>query len=413
MYGAGLVLFLIIMSGFIAYLGDQIGMKIGKRRLSLFGLRPRHTSILITIMTGMVIAVFSLTLLMAASSVVRETVFNIQEMLTHFDSLSREVQEKDIQLKSMQEEIQEKADRLTLLEEQRQISLYMLEDLQREYDSLAHDLKTAETDISFLQESRDTLLAIKEELTRRVHELDEQEQELRGTISQLYLAIQELEAFYSERLAAVSQKMHEISTGELAYLKGQLVYSNLLPGGDGLVEKDQESFQILKNFLGEARDLAMEMGVRDIALYEENFLETAVALWQSNEPLIVRIVAQQNTPRGEQLLASIQFFENYRVYSTGQVIASIQLEAEADPGTMEMALIDLLRLVNMRAREDGILPDAYGMVGSFQVLDMVQIIQEIRGMPGKVEVQVVAIQDIWRNETLSTNLEYRVVAHGG
>jgi uncharacterized protein (DUF3084 family) len=39
-------LLLIPLSGFVAWAGDKIGHKIGKRRHSLLGLRPRHTATL-------------------------------------------------------------------------------------------------------------------------------------------------------------------------------------------------------------------------------------------------------------------------------------------------------------------------------------------------------------------------------
>ena len=36
-----------IVGGLIAYLADKMGSKIGKKRMSVFGLRPKHTSILL------------------------------------------------------------------------------------------------------------------------------------------------------------------------------------------------------------------------------------------------------------------------------------------------------------------------------------------------------------------------------
>ncbi|NLB83109.1 MAG: DUF3084 domain-containing protein, partial [Synergistaceae bacterium] len=36
-----LILTLIVVSAVLAYLGDVLGMKIGKKRISLLGLRPR------------------------------------------------------------------------------------------------------------------------------------------------------------------------------------------------------------------------------------------------------------------------------------------------------------------------------------------------------------------------------------
>lgn len=45
-----------MVSGFIAYFGDILGRRMGKKRLTLFGLRPRHTAIVMTTITGMVIS---------------------------------------------------------------------------------------------------------------------------------------------------------------------------------------------------------------------------------------------------------------------------------------------------------------------------------------------------------------------
>ena len=55
-------------------------MRIGRRRLTLFGLRPKHTSILITITTGILIVAASLTVLSIASEDVRTALFRMQEL---------------------------------------------------------------------------------------------------------------------------------------------------------------------------------------------------------------------------------------------------------------------------------------------------------------------------------------------
>ena len=56
MFGATLILVMVITGGLIAFIGDRIGTRVGKRRLTLWGLRPRYTSIIITIL-GILIAV--------------------------------------------------------------------------------------------------------------------------------------------------------------------------------------------------------------------------------------------------------------------------------------------------------------------------------------------------------------------
>ena len=50
-----LIFVLIVISGLIAVAGDWVGLKIGKKRITIFGLRPHYTAIFITIITGILI----------------------------------------------------------------------------------------------------------------------------------------------------------------------------------------------------------------------------------------------------------------------------------------------------------------------------------------------------------------------
>ena len=44
------------IAGGVAYVGDRVGHQVGRKRLTLFGIRPRYTSTIIAIATGMIIA---------------------------------------------------------------------------------------------------------------------------------------------------------------------------------------------------------------------------------------------------------------------------------------------------------------------------------------------------------------------
>ena len=71
MYGVLLIVVLIITGGAIAFIGDRLGSKVGKKKLSIFGLRPRHTSIIVTIFTGVCITTLTFGVMAAASQNVR------------------------------------------------------------------------------------------------------------------------------------------------------------------------------------------------------------------------------------------------------------------------------------------------------------------------------------------------------
>lgn len=92
---------MVLTGGLIALIGDRIGMKVGRKRLSLFGLRPKHTSMVVTVATGIAIAGVSLSIMAAASSNVRTALFHMNELRLSLDSsraklqvLSRDVERK-------------------------------------------------------------------------------------------------------------------------------------------------------------------------------------------------------------------------------------------------------------------------------------------------------------------------------
>jgi hypothetical protein len=70
-----LSLIMIVVSGLIAYVGDLIGRRMGRKRLSLFGLRPKHTAIVISVVAGAIIAAVTLTATFIVNREVRELLF--------------------------------------------------------------------------------------------------------------------------------------------------------------------------------------------------------------------------------------------------------------------------------------------------------------------------------------------------
>ena len=71
---------LIVVSGLVAFVGNQVGRSIGRRRLALFGLRPRYTAQAITVITGMLITVVTLAVVLLVSNDARQALFHLQEI---------------------------------------------------------------------------------------------------------------------------------------------------------------------------------------------------------------------------------------------------------------------------------------------------------------------------------------------
>lgn len=78
--GALTVVFIMFVAGFIAYVGDRVGHQVGRRRLTLFSLRPRHTSTIVAVATGMLIAMLVTLIALAASEYVQTALFRIGDL---------------------------------------------------------------------------------------------------------------------------------------------------------------------------------------------------------------------------------------------------------------------------------------------------------------------------------------------
>ena len=71
MTGWFLLLALLVLGGVLSTLGDRLGSRVGKARLSLLGLRPKRTAVVITVLTGSLISALSLGLLLLVSRQLR------------------------------------------------------------------------------------------------------------------------------------------------------------------------------------------------------------------------------------------------------------------------------------------------------------------------------------------------------
>ena len=80
-----------VVAGAIAYLGNDLGRQIGRKKMSVFGLRPRHTSNFITVVTGSLIAVTTLTLILLSSETARRMLAGIDKLKGELNRLQTEV----------------------------------------------------------------------------------------------------------------------------------------------------------------------------------------------------------------------------------------------------------------------------------------------------------------------------------
>lgn len=85
-----LIIILAVVGGLIAFIGDKLGSKIGKKKLSVFGLRPYYTSVLMTVITGVLIAATTIIVMAISSDSARTAMFGMERLHDELSSLNRE-----------------------------------------------------------------------------------------------------------------------------------------------------------------------------------------------------------------------------------------------------------------------------------------------------------------------------------
>lgn len=102
--GVALVAFIVCLAGGIAYIGDRVGHQVGRRRLTLFGLRPRYTSTIVAVGTGMVIALIVVLAAIFASEYVKTAFFRLGEVNNRINVLQAQADALSSELKNSRNE---------------------------------------------------------------------------------------------------------------------------------------------------------------------------------------------------------------------------------------------------------------------------------------------------------------------
>lgn len=84
---------LIVVSGAVAYVGNLVGRATGRRRLTIFGLRPRYTAQLVTVVTGMLITIITLVSVFLVSTDARIGLFQLSELRGQIETAKARLQE--------------------------------------------------------------------------------------------------------------------------------------------------------------------------------------------------------------------------------------------------------------------------------------------------------------------------------
>lgn len=377
--GLKILAIIAVMGGIIAYVGDKIGTKVGKQRMSLFGLRPKYTSIVVTIITGLMIAAATVGVLSISSRSVRTALFGLDQMYAQMEELNQQIAAKNEELKARQAEIDAQAEQMNTLQEAVQASQQELAEVRAARDAMGADLQSVKEAY--------------QEAQGRMGDLEKARRVMEDHIADLQFTAKNLE-----------NNITNLREGTVMFRVGELLSSATVR--PGLSETEAQG--VLTDILNDTNGLILKrfnIKEEQSVLYvsRSNMADVAKQLAAADTPMMVRIVASGNIIVGEPAIAKIQIYPQRLIYHKGDIVWVGGINGGDNA---QNAVVDFLGEVNKRAKEKGIIPDPLsGEVGNVPGAELFEVINQVRNTNGPLRIEAITTKDTYSSDTLQIRLK--------
>ncbi len=344
-----LICALVFGSAGLAVLGDSVGTKYGKKRMSLFGLRPKHTSRLITALTGALIAVGILTVTSVLSQDVRTALFG---------------------MKMLKQQMYDLQFQLTRSEENAQQARVSLAEVSASLDLTSFELDSMRNDQLILELQRD-------ELQSSLLLMREESQQLRD----------EIKALRSEAVALSAN----VLLGQTAFEPG-MSREEIIAGVNALKQR------VRLNVLSMISNQSFTR-MRDIPVEFDPEEESAMidALVSADMRQYVRAISGENYMLGENLriTARLETGTSIIIYPDGQPVYRKFFKNESEAKSEETLHI-FLRELREKVIADGVLPEPLtNNVGTLDGEAFFSAVEALKAINEPVIISAVASGDIY------------------
>ena len=380
MFGIRLMFLLAVMGGLIAFIADKLGSKIGKKKLSVFGLRPHDTSVLLTVLSGVLIALFSVGVLAVSSESARTALFGMEKLqkelfrLTtekntaekEYDKAMNALKEKNAAIADLDVKIREADAAKTAAEKNLLAANNSLNEVRGQYEATQGALVNAKSEVQSLTEARDKL-----------------NEEIKGL---------------QEETDALQQGLAFMRGGQMMYRSGEVVFAGIIHTGTEEENRNQMSW-----LMGSANTAAMNR----IGLDPSSKAEIVWAQREEYDRLLkllgkakgnnvlVRVRSLANTVVGQPVLCGLEVIPNKLIYKDGNKIHQKVIDMNDKKVTPDQAFMLFLQEINQISVKAGVMPDPMtGKVGNMNAVTMVDTVTKMQRMGGKIRLTAVADGDI-------------------
>ncbi len=367
MYGIVLIAVLIITGGVIAFIGDRLGTKIGKKKLSVFGLRPRHTSIVITIITGIMITTLTFGIMAAVSENVRTALFGMEKLNRQMQLTQANLEQADQDLAAANvARDKAKADFAAAQVEVEKLRLHQAE-LARQNQALEIGNRELAAANSGLEQENSALASQNNTLVQKNDEMSAENKTL------------------EIRTKNLRDGLQFVREGDIVYQAGEVIASGIIrKSADGQALKSGlESIVYMAN-RNVAERIGKDAGAEGILIYQREYEDVVDRMQQAGQDMVVRIVAAGNLVRGEPIRTRVELYPNQMIYQKNELVFAEKMSLQGkEANEAEGTVINFLKHINAAAVKKGILADpikgSVGVMSGNQFYDVVNSLVSIRG----------------------------------
>jgi len=453
MLGYFLVIIMIILGGAIATLGDRIGSRVGKARLSLFNLRPKNTAVVITILTGAVISALTLGMAFAFSQQFRDALFRFDDIQKQSRIVQKELDETQIEKDDIERDLATARNSLGRTEQRLKTanrSLVkaiarekrierQLKELQSRYlrskqeiSKFVGQAQALRSQIQALRTERQNLRVQRNRSEARLQQVNAQKKTLETSIAQAQTRLRQVEVQKQELTITITEERRQLQAanlqrqqlqqdvqtlksnrerleqnveflllglrrGTIAIRTGQVLASAVIQD----VNAKTDALQTINTLLVEARQSAIALSQlpdlpddQQVVQMRQADVERLALRIGDGESYVVRILAAASYLQGERAILVVpQLAANQVIYQAGTRIARLTVQpAQMSDEQLLLEINQLFNVVNEKAIVAGFLPDPLtGKVGSFRQVDLFRFILALKDRNDQGSVEIVAI----------------------
>ena len=419
MEGIYLILVMIVTGGAIAFIGDKLGTKVGKKRLSIFGLRPRHTSMIVTVLTGSLITALSIGFMALISQNVRTALFGMDELratmnatIAELDATTENLFKAQTEFEQANENLRASKIEIAALKDEQETLRSEQEELRAESDRLKagnEKLESTNAELAALNENLSGTNAALESDNKKLADfnvtLTADNERLTSDNDKLTSDNTELE----QRNRRLREGIIAIREGDITLRAGEVLASGIIRGGRS---GDEISADIQSIADRATQNLIERFGGNEdnsVWIYQPEFQRVLGEIESSDRDMVLRISAAGNLVRGEPVRTRLEVYPNHQIFSKGEQILVKTYEI-SDEMPAERILQDFLTEINGIAIERGILADPLtGSVGRMEGTQLYEVLDALIDAKGTVQLTATARDETTSQGPLRLNIKVKAV----